>query len=75
MVVIPIFGGLFAGALSLFWACRLGILPRFLLAALSASAIAMLLGLIVYFYQATRPVGSFARNMLIKLQKQREREE
>ncbi len=75
MAVIPIFCALLAGALSLFWASRLGILPRFLLAALSASATAMLLGLIIYFYHARRPVRSFARNMLIKFQKQKEGEE
>jgi hypothetical protein len=63
---------------SLFWVSRLGFLPGFLLAALSTSATAMLLGLMVYFYQAGRPVRGktlFTRNMLIKLQKQREDEE
>jgi putative flippase GtrA len=52
MVVIPIFGGLLAAVLSFFWPSKIGILPRFLMTALSASATAMLFALIVYFLEA-----------------------
>jgi hypothetical protein len=72
MVVIPIFGGLLAGLLSLFWPSKLGILPRFLGAALSASTTAMLFGLIVYFFQARRPIKRrtlFIQNILTRFQR------
>jgi hypothetical protein len=72
MVVIPIFGGLLAGVLSLFWPSKLDILPRFLQAALSASVTAMLFGLVVYFSHSGLPVGKkvlYLRNILAKLKK------
>jgi hypothetical protein len=72
MVVIPIFGGLLAGVLSLFWPSKLDILPRFLQAALSASVAAMLFGLVVYFSHPGQPVGKkvlYLRNILAKLKK------
>lgn len=51
MVVIPIFGGLLAGILAILWPSQLALLPRILLAIVSASVTALLFALTVYFSQ------------------------